>query len=502
MSAKLLVNVRPIGTRVAYLVDGELRDYRIERTGDQKSMVGSVFKGKVSRVLPGMQAAFVDIGLEKAGFLYVGDVRINLDSGSAVMDDEVDGGPQYNEQDIEAKTPIQDLLNQGQEILVQVAKDPLGTKGARITTHVSLPGRFVVYMPSVNHVGISRRIENEEEKDRLKKLVENFKPEHGGIIVRTAAEGAPAEAIKADINYLKLLYDDVYSKYNEKKSVGCIHSELDMELKAVRDLATEEVESVIVDDQVVYDKINNFVTQFIPQLSNKIQFYNQEKLLFDKYGVDIEISRSVGRKVWLKSGGYIIIDEAEALVAIDVNTGSYVGKKDLEDTILKTNLEAVKEVAQQLRIRNVGGIIVIDLIDMEKESHRDKVIEALQDELSKDKSRTNVLGISELGIVEMTRKRSRPSLVKTICEPCRYCEGKGYNKTINSIATEIFRDLEREALDLKISSTKVKCNILVADWIYEEGSDMLEFLETKLQRSILFEMEKKYHIEQYDISSS
>lgn len=499
MNSKLLVSVRPIATRVAYIEEGELRDFRVEKRGEVKSLVGSVFKGKVSRVLPGMQAAFVDIGLDRAGFLYVGDVRVDIDSGSPVVVTEEQDNINYEDTSQAEKTPIQDLLTEGQYILVQIAKDPLGTKGARISTHVSLPGRYVVYMPTVNHIGISRRIENESERERLKEVIDSFRPEHGGFIVRTAAEGAPPEALKADIDYLTRLYTEVYKRYSDKKSVGLVHSELDMDLRAVRDLASEKVDQVIVDDELVHEKIKNFAQQFIPHLANKIKLYNDSEALFDKYEIDLEISRSLGRKVWLKSGGYIIFDEAEALVAIDVNTGSYTGKKDLEDTILKTNLEAVKEIAQQLRIRNCGGIIVIDLIDMEKEVHREMVMAALEEELSRDKARTNITQISELGLVEMTRKRIRPSLVKTLCQPCKYCDGKGYVKTASTIASEIFRELEREGVDAKLVSTTIKVNEAIADWVYEEGSDMLEYMEQKIQRNLIFEVEKDFHVEQYRI---
>lgn len=500
MSSKLLVSVRPIATRVAYVEDGELRDFRVEKRGEVKSLVGSIFKGKVSRVLPGMQAAFVDINLDRAGFLYVGDVRVDIDSGSPiVITEEQEEEENYAEAEEVEKTPIQDLLSEGQHILVQVAKDPLGTKGARISTHVSLPGRYVVYMPTVNHIGISRRIDNEKERERLKETIDTYRPERGGFIVRTAAEGAPPEAIRSDIEYLTRLYTEIFKQYSDKKSVGLVHSELDMDLRAVRDLASESVDEVIVDDKAVYEKVLNFANQFIPHLSKKIKFYNEEETLFDKYEIDLEISRSLGRKVWLKSGGYIIFDEAEALVAIDVNTGSYTGKKDLEDTILKTNLEAVKEIAAQLRIRNCGGIIVIDLIDMEKEVHREMVMAALEEELSFDKARTNITQISELGLIEMTRKRIRPSLVKTLCQPCKYCDGKGYVKTASTIASEIFRELEREGVDAKKLSTTIRVNEAIADWVYEEGSDMLEYMEQKIKRNLIFEMEKTYHIEQYRI---
>jgi ribonuclease G len=502
VSSKILINVRPSNTRVAYVESGELRDLKIEKAGENKSLVGSVFMGKVIRILPGMQAAFVDIGLDRAAFLYVGDVRLDV-SRSPDMDwAESDGEnifPQSEEEQEASKIPIQDILKEGQLLLIQVAKDPIGTKGARITTHISLPGRHVVYMPTVNHIGISRKIEDEQERERLKAIIDICKPEVGGIIVRTAAEDASREDIENDIDYLVRVYREVNKTQEKKKSVGIVREELDMELRALRDMATEDVQQILVDDLETHKKLVKFVTQFLPYLKTKIELYEGTEPIFDQYGIDLEISRSLGRKVWLKSGGYIIIDEAEALVAIDVNTGSYVGKKDLEDTILKTNLEAVKEITHQLRIRNCGGIIVLDFIDMEKEINREKVMSMLNEELKKDKARTNVSGMSTLGLVEMTRKRTQASLVKSLCQPCSYCEGRGYVKKESTIANEIFRQLEREGILSGVRSTIVHCHSKIADWVYEGGNSMLEYIELRLNRSIIFTVEHNFHVEQYDI---
>jgi len=415
MAAEILINVRPQETRVAYVDGGILSDLKIERK-TSPTLVGSIHRGTVIRVLPGMQAAFVDIGLEKAAFLYVGDIREDVDDNflSSVDREEPlemagdDDKPPHTHQ---IKTPIQDLLKEGQSILVQVAKDPLGTKGARLTTHLSLPGRFVVFLPTVRHLGISRRIEDENERERLRKLVQKINPS-GGVIVRTAGDGASEEMLKADIEYLDRLSKEIFKNYEKKKTPGPLHTELDVELRALRDLMSEDVTSVWVDDVEIHKKVVKFVSQFMPKYKQNIVLYEEKKPLFDLYDIDIEISRSMERKIWLKSGGYIVIDEAEALVVIDVNTGKFVGKKDLEDTILKTNLEAVRETAHHLKIRNCGGIIIIDFIDMEKESHREKVMEALAEELVKDRARTNIVSMSQLGLVEMTRKRIRPSLIK------------------------------------------------------------------------------------------
>ncbi len=513
MSAEILINIRPGLTRVAYVEDGVLCDLKVERKGNP-TLVGSIYKGRVVRVLPGMQAAFVDVGLDRAAFLYVADVRSDLDGESPVYRDpeEAAGEEDQSSHEEVARAQIQDLLHEGQILMVQVAKDPLGTKGARITTHISLAGRHVVYMPTLNHLGISRRIADEAERDRLKKIVEALKPK-GGVIIRTACEGASSEALSADLDYLNRLWSEIEKGYDKRKTPGLIHAEIDTELRALRDLLNEQVEKVIVDDPKAHKKILAFINQFMPKHGKSVSLHTGAQPLFDIYDLDLEISRSLDRKIWLKSGGYIVIDEAEALVVIDINTGRFVGKKDLEDTILKTNLEAIKEIAHQLRIRNCGGIIIIDFIDMEKLPHREKVMTQLQLELAKDLAKTSVVAMSELGLVEMTRKRIRPSLVSTLCEPCTYCEGKGYIKRKSTIAQEIFLALERETLRSKsaqgggsrggqeASNAVVHCHSTVADWIYEEEQEALEAIEAKIQRPVVFKVEPLYHIEQFEIYS-
>ncbi len=499
MSAEILINVRPNLTRVAYVEDGVLSDLKIER-GGSPTLVGSIYKGRVVRVLPGMQAAFVDIGLDRAAFLYVGDVRADLDATPLYLDqDEQESDTSV----IEApQVPIQDLLREGQVIRVQVAKDPLGTKGARITTHISLAGRQVVFMPTLKHLGISRRIADEAERARLKQIVEELNP-RGGVIIRTACEGATKEALTADLDYLYRLWTEIDKTYEKRKNSGLIHAEIDVELRALRDLLNEQVEKVIVDDPKVHKKVLSFIHQFMPKHTKAVTLHTDPQPLFDIYDLDLEISRSMDRKIWLKSGGYIVIDEAEALVVIDINTGRYVGKKDLEDTILKTNLEAIKEITHQLRIRNCGGIIIIDFIDMEKHAHREKVMAQLRFELTKDLAKTSVVAMSELGLVEMTRKRTRPSLVSNLCEPCSYCEGKGYIRRKSTIAQEIFLALEREVLRSPISAANavVHCHSAVADWIYEEEQEALEAIEARILRPVVFKTEPHYHVEQFEIYS-
>lgn len=500
MSAEILINVRPNLTRVAYVDDGVLNDLKIERKGSP-TLVGSIYKGRVVRVLPGMQAAFVDIGLERAAFLYVADVRSEHDSEPSLFVDQDEGEGEENPINVTPRALIQDLLHEGQIIMVQVAKDPLGTKGARITMHVSLPGRYLVYMPTLNHLGISRRIELEAERERLKAIMESLNPK-GGVIIRTACEGASTEALSADLDYLNRLWNEVEKAYEKRKTPGLIHAEIDVELRALRDLLNERVTKVIVDDAKVHKKVVSFINQFMPKHGKSVVAHTGLQPLFDMYDLDLEISRSLDRKIWLKSGGYIVIDEAEALVVIDVNTGRYVGKKDLEDTILKTNLEAIKEIAHQLRIRNCGGIIIIDFIDMEKPVHREKVLNQLQFELQNDLAKTTVMAMSQLGLVEMTRKRIRPSLVSSLCEPCTYCEGKGYIKRKSTVAQEIFIALEREVLRGNTStSAMVHCHSAVADWIYAEEQETLEAIEAKIHRPVIFKVESSYHIEQFEIYS-
>jgi ribonuclease G len=354
-------------------------------------------------------------------------------------------------------------------------------------------------MPTLPHLGVSRRIEDQVERERLRSILVSMEPK-GGVIVRTAGEGATESSLRADVDYLHRLWQEIQRNYDKKTKPGLVHAELDVELRALRDLLNEDVDRVVTDDEESFRRVTGFIGQFMPKFKSKVSLYSSPRPLFDQYEIDIEISRSLERKIWLKSGGYIVVDEAEALVVIDVNTGRYVGKKDFEDTILKTNLEAVREIAHQLRIRNCGGIVIIDFIDMEKEAHREKVLAALREELQRDRARTAVVSMSNLGLVEMTRKRIRPSLVKTLCEPCSYCEGSGYIKQKATVAHEIFRDLEREGHVANPRATSVvHCHSDVGDYIYEEETEMLEDIERRIGRSVVLKLEPGYHREQYEI---
>jgi ribonuclease G len=498
MAKELVINTTSHETRVALLESGHIAELYIERSRE-RGLVGNIYQGRVIRVLPGMQAAFVDIGLDKAAFLYVADV---LDEMDAVAQFVEGGGPLAKEnENPEANPlpPIEDLLQEGQELLVQIAKEPLGTKGARITAHISLPGRHLVYMPTVDHIGISRRIENEEEKERLRAIVESIRPAGSGFIVRTAAEGKSEYDLLADMEFLIDLWEGIVERKEGKKAPALIHSDLDVTSKVLRDILSEEVDRIVVDKQEEYDKITRFIGTFMPKLKYEIELHDTDEPIFDAFGLEVEIARAIGRKVWLKCGGYIIIEQTEALTAIDVNTGRFVGKHNLEDTILKTNLEALREVAFQLRLRNIGGLIIIDFIDMEKEAHREKVHSALEEVLKYDKARTNILKISELGLVEMTRKRVRESIGRLLCEPCPYCEGKGTIKSRMTMAYEMFRELQRSISTLPGDKITLLVHPDVAALLCDEERGGIEELEERFNKKIQITARPGFHQEQFEI---
>jgi ribonuclease G len=506
MSSEILINVNSGETRVALLESEILVELYVERSSDQ-GIGGNIYKGRVVRVLPGMQAAFVDIGLEKAAFLYVSDVHQDFEDLEILMrarEDEGNGISSTEEEEVlNLDTPfhIEDLLHEGQEILVQVSKEPLGTKGARITSHISLPGRHLVLMPMVDHIGVSRRIENETERKRLREIIQHIRPPGCGLIVRTASEGKGESELRQDLDFLVKMWAAIQKRKAVSPIPSLVHKDLDISLRAIRDLFTQDVDRVVVDSGEDYGKILEFCDTFMPQLKSSIELYEKEEPLFDYYGIEMEISRALGRKIWLKSGGYIVIDMTEALTVIDVNTGRYVGKRNLEDTILKTNLEAVKEIAYQLRLRNIGGIIIIDFIDMEKESSREKVFQGLTESLKKDKSKTNILKISELGLVEMTRKRTRESLGRILSERCFYCEGRGFLKSRSTICQEILREIQRDIRDLRGENILVDVHPNVANYLYDEVRTDIEKLERRYGRRITISGKNDFHLEQYEIHS-
>jgi Rne/Rng family ribonuclease len=634
MSSILVINAAGRETRVALVENGHIAEFYLERKKD-KGIVGNIYKGRVVRVLPGMQAAFVDIGLEKAAFLYVTDVVYDPDFAKAQFemtegehDDDIpdvpdieaveehaadleESGPVAERAELETSPPmvetvelsgadvlnalspptgapslvtpgspeaiaalawasrnadtpepkvdalsvepappraepreargerraprdqrprerhqkrrareeekdgardrerekekprktarIEDLLKVGQEVVVQASKDPIGTKGARLTSHISIPGRHLVFMPTVDHIGISRRISNEKERRRLREVVERLRPPGTGFIVRTVAENVPEEKLESDIRFLIGVWNEVV-RFNEKRrGPGLLHPDLDLILRATRDLFAQDVEKLVVDEREEYERIQRFVEAQDPSLGDRVVLHDNEEPIFDAYGIEQELKRATQRKVWLKSGGYIIIDQAEALTAIDVNSGRYVGKKSLEETITKINVEAAKELVYQLRLRNIGGIIICDFIDMEKPQNRDKVFKTLQEALGRDKAKTNVLRISELGLVEMTRKRVRESIGRMLHEDCSYCDGKGYVKTVTTVCYEIFREIRREALAYKEPVLIVNCHQDVARVLQGEERQELRHLMDRYNKSIQVRAQQNYHREQFDI---
>ncbi|RKH10305.1 Rne/Rng family ribonuclease, partial [Corallococcus sp. CA053C] len=417
-----------------------------------------------------------------------------------------EGPPRREKRDDDKEKPkqrktdkIEDLLKVGQEVVVQISKDPIGTKGARLTSHISIPGRHLVFMPTVDHVGISRRISNEKERRRLRDIVDRLRPPGTGFIVRTVAENVPQEKLESDIRFLIEVWNQVVRRNEKRGGPGLLHPDLDLILRATRDLFAHDVEKLVVDDAEEYERIQGFVTAQDPALRDRVVLHETDEPVFDAYGIEQELQRATQRKVWLKSGGYLIIDQAEALTAIDVNSGRYVGKKSLEETITKINVEAAKEIVYQLRLRNIGGIIICDFIDMEKAQNRDKVFKSLQEALGRDKAKTNVLRISELGLVEMTRKRVRESIGRVLHEDCPYCDGKGFVKTATTVAYEIFREIRREAPGYKDSTLVINCNAEVARLLQGEERNELRHLMDRYNKSIQVKAQQNYHREQYDI---
>ena len=518
MSRQIVVNAGISETRVAVHDGSVLTELFVERRR-HRSIVGNVYKGVVTNVLPGMQAAFVDVGLAKDAFLYAGDFIANLGEYERMMlaeeedaDIELDGegapadgdggdvrAPPERERRV--ITPIEDVLRKGQEILVQVSKESLGTKGARITSFISLPGRYLVYMPQANHLGVSRRIHDAEERDRLRQLVRSLRPAGGGgFIVRTVAEGKGEAEFSADIQFLVRLWQQIQARFEQAPPRSVLHEEGDLMFRVVRDLFSPEVEEFVVD-----------VRGGVPpgarvrrgagagRWPTASSYHAEREPVFEALGIEKEIEKALRRRVWLKSGGYLVIDHTEALVSIDVNTGKYVGKRDLEETILKINLEAVGEVVRQIRLRDLGGIIIIDFIDMDREDHRDQVFRALKRALADDKARTNVLEISELGLVEMTRKRVRQSLHSLLMQPCPTCKGSGVVKSAPALTAEIYRKIQVATRDISGQEVLIRVNPDLASYLQEEESEGLEVLQRRIQRKVSVQSVPGLHKDEYEI---
>ncbi len=486
MSTEIVLNVSPRETRAALLESGVLQELFVERAS-RRGLTGNLYKGRVSRVLPGMQAAFIDIGLERTAFLHASDIVQPEDA-------ENGGGPPRN-------ASIRELVDEGADILVQVLKDPLGTKGARLTTFVTIPSRYLVFMPFGNGVGVSARIENEAERERLRGTVQGaaVAGDAGGYIVRTAAEGAAPEALHADMLFLRRLWDVLDARARSARAGALVHEDLALPLRLMRDLVSEGVDRVLVDHEPTCERMREFATSFMPSLGARVERYMGSRPIFDLHGVEEEIQRSLDRKVALKSGGYLIIDQTEALTTIDVNTGAYVGHRNLEETIYRTNLEAAVAIARQLRLRNLGGIVIIDFIDMQEEEHRRQVLQALEKALASDHARTHVSAVSPLGLVEMTRKRTRESLAHQLCAPCAACEGRGYVKTAETVCYEIFREILRQTGQFDFQELLVLAHQDVIERLLDEESAALAELEVVTGKPIRLQTEALYLIDQYDV---
>jgi ribonuclease G len=511
MANELIINARPHEIRVALVENGVVVELHIERKTGQELM-GNIYRGRIVRVLPGMQAAFVDIGLERSAFLYVTDVHHDVLDLEQIMlrnnsnNDEKntaeDRAESLRESSQSVPFNIEELLHEGQDIMVQVAKEPIGTKGARLTCHISLPGRHLVLMPNVDHIGVSRRIEDAEERERLRTLAQEIRQGHLGLIVRTASEGADRAKLKSEMDFLMKLWGSIQERMTKVAGIGVLYKDLGMCLRSVRDLFTREVDRLIIDSREEYNHVMEFIEIFAPSLKYSIELYKGDDPIFDFHGIEMEISRALERKIWLNSWGSIVIELTEALTAIDVNTGSYVGARNLEETILKTNLEAVKEIAYQLRMRNLGGLIVIDFIDMEKKANRERVFTSLKEALSKDKAKTHILKMSELGLIEMTRKRTRENLSRLLSEPCFYCEGRGSLKSRKTICYELLRDIERETIATAYSADLlVNVHPEIARMLKEEEQESIMELERRVDRRITISEKEGLHVEQYEIQT-
>ncbi|MGB5474550.1 MAG: ribonuclease G [Gammaproteobacteria bacterium] len=487
MSEEILINVTPRETRVAVVENGVLQEIFIERAR-RRGLVGNIYKGKVCRVLPGMQAAFVDVGLERAAFLHASDIGRREDAADADV-----GGSTGKD--------ISDMLREGQEICVQVIKDPLGTKGARLATQITLPSRYLVFIPNVDNVGISQKIETENERVRLRDVIQLFMSEQegGGYIARTAAEGASAEALRADMLFLRKLWLSISETLAVSKAGKLVYGDLPLTIRVMRDMLGDNIERVRIDSRESFQRAHEFCERFMPGMQTQLEYYPGERPIFDIYAIEDEIQKALDRKVQLKSGGYLILDQTEAMTTADVNTGGYVGHRNLEETIFKTNLEAAQAIARQLRLRNLGGIIIIDFIDMQDAEHKRQVLRMLEKCLEKDHARTQISEVSSLGLVEMTRKRTSESLEHVMCEVCPTCNGRASLKTAETTCYEIFREILRASRQFDVQQLLVLASQEVVDLLLDEESSSLAELEVFIDKPIRFQVETLYTQEQYDV---
>ena len=481
MTQDILINVSPREARVAVLEHGVAQELHIERAS-ARGLVGNVYLGRVVRVLPGIQSAFVDVGGERAAFLHVADIWGNRVNGEVIA-------------------PIEKLLAEGQNLMVQVIKDPIGTKGARLSTQIGIAGRFLVYLPQESHIGISQRIEDEEERQHLREKLQLMLPpeERGGFIIRTMAETASESELRSDLEYLRRLWLGIQDKSRTAPALSPLYQDLDLSLRVLRDFVHEETGRIVVDSLEAFERMREFAVEFTPAVSERIEHYQGERPLFDLHGVDNEIEKALARRVELKSGGYLIIDQTEALTTIDVNTGGFVGARTFDDTIFKTNLEAAQVIARQLRLRNLGGIIIVDFIDMEADEHRNAVLNEFRKALARDRTRMTVNGFTQLGLVEMTRKRTRESLAHVLCEPCPVCKGRGELKTPQTVCYQILRELVREARQFSAREFRILASQPVIDLFLDEESHSLALLSDFIGKPVSLQVETVYNQEQFDI---
>ena len=497
MTKDLIVSTTPQETKVALLEDGRVSEIFIERES-HRGIVGNIYKGRVTRVLPGMQSAFVDLGLERDAFLYVSDVIEELDEN--LLTPEERGGAGGGGAAAPSST-IEEMLEEGQEVLVQVVKEPLGQKGARITSHVSLPGRYLVFMPTVEHVGVSRKIVDDEERRRLKAILKGIREERGGggYIARTAGSGRSAEDFERDGRYLGRAWDEVRARSGRERAPVLLHRELGLVQRLLRDILSDDVASIRLDNQREFQRTLDLVGELSPEMAPRVRLHNGAQSILEEHGVAGELEKALRSKVWLDSGGYLVINQTEALVAVDINTGRYTGKKDLEETILKTNVEAVAELVRQIRLRDLGGIIVVDFIDMEEKKSRQKVMAALEQELRRDRSPSKVLSVNEFGLVILTRKRVRQSLERLLCEPCPYCSGSGMVKSVATVCSEIYDEVKKLAPDVKGQGVALRVSPDVARALSGEEAPVLKELSALLGHEIAVKADPLLHQEQFDV---
>lgn len=492
MREEILINVTPQETRVSVVENGVLQEVHLERAAN-RGLVGNIYKGTVTRVMPGMQAAFIDIGQDKAAFLHAADIFTEQELKEQTDDIELQAQEQAKQQEITS------LLRVGQKIIVQVIKDPIGTKGARLTTQITIPSRFLVLMPEHKHIGVSQRIEDEEERQRLKQALQQDPESQFGYIVRTAAEKVDEAELERDNKFLKKLWSEIEAQAKKAKAPALIHEDLSLELRIMRDIVAEDIERVRIDDEAAFKRVNKFAKKFTPSLTQRIEAYRGERPIFDLYNIEDEIKKALERKVLLKSGGYLIVDQTEAMTTIDVNTGAFVGHKTLEETIFRTNLEAASALARQLRLRNLGGIVIVDFIDMQDEEHKRQVLRTLEKALDRDHVKTQVTEVSALGLVEMTRKRTRESLERLMCEPCQQCNGRGFVKTSVTICYEIFREISRASRAYDVQKFLVLASQEVVESLLDEEANSLAELEEAIGKPIRLQSESLYSSDQYDV---